>query len=79
MGPISFVWVVAMGDHPNDHPSKPLVWSLARGEDPNEDSGRRRLPGRASLAFCSTRPDKEKPPDYDESGGQLLNGCSEAF
>ena len=30
---IPFVWVVAMGEYPND----PLVWSLGTGEDPNED------------------------------------------
>ena len=38
IGPKSFVWVVAMGDHPNDDPSGPLVWSLTSGEDPNEGS-----------------------------------------
>ena len=36
IGPNSFVWVVALGDHPNDHPRWVLVWVLATGEYPNE-------------------------------------------
>lgn len=52
--PKSFVWVVAMGDHPNDHLRHPFVYLFATGEQVNEYLRGMHLPPR-ERQLCNVR------------------------